>query len=46
MDDKKEKTDQEQDPKERPIVAFWNKHKKKIAIVSGIIGAVGITNVE
>lgn len=26
---------------ERPILAFWNKHKKEIAIVSGIVGGIG-----
>lgn len=36
------KTAEKQDPKERPIVAFWNDHKKKIAIATGIAGAVGI----
>lgn len=29
--------------KKSSISAFWNKHKKKIIIASGIIGTIGIT---
>ena len=28
--------------KERPIIAFWNKHKKVITITGGVVGAVGV----
>ncbi|MCI5575140.1 MAG: hypothetical protein MR379_06160 [Clostridiales bacterium] len=28
--------------KDRPIVAFWNKHKKEIATAGGVVGAVGV----
>lgn len=27
--------------KGRPIVAFWNKHKKEIKVVTGVIGFIG-----
>ena len=27
---------------ERPVLAFWNRHKKEIAIASGIVGGVGV----
>lgn len=32
----------EQNKEDRPLVAFWNKHKKQIAVAGGIVGAVGI----
>lgn len=42
MDNQKDKSVQEQPEKERPVVAFWNKHKKEIAIAGGVVGAVGV----
>ena len=42
MDNQKDKSVQEQPENERPVVAFWNKHKKEIAIAGGVVGAVGV----
>lgn len=28
--------------KARPIIAFWNKHKKEIKIVTGVLGILGV----
>ncbi len=28
---------------EKPVVAFWNKHRKDILIATGVIGAIGTT---
>lgn len=42
MDTQKDESIQKQLEKERPVVAFWNKHKKEIAIVGGVFGAIGV----